>query len=127
MNKKLAPFSISKRLASFKHAIDGIKVLIKEEHNARIHLLACIVVIILGFLVTISLYEWLILLLTIAMIFTLETINAAIENLCDFIHIEEHQKIKKIKDLSSGAVLIAAIIAILIGGIIFLPKLVCFF
>ena len=115
-------FSISKRLQSFKYAFNGLKILVSEEHNSRVHIIAAIVVIILGFILSISAYEWIALVFAIGFVITMEIVNSAIENICDFISPEKHQLIKKIKDLAAAAVLLSAITAVIVGLIIFIPK-----
>lgn len=120
-NKK--GFSIRSRLLSFKYAFNGLRILFTEEHNARIHLVISTIVIISGILLNISSTEWLIILVLIALVLSLEIINSAIEYLCDLISPEWHKTIKKIKDLSAAAVLVAAIISVACGIIIFVPKL----
>ncbi len=115
-------FSVKKRLKSFKYAFNGLKILIKEEHNSRIHLLAAISVIVLGILFDITIYEWIAIVFTIGLVISFEIINSAIENIADFVSPEKHDKIKKIKDLSASAVLISAFCAVIIGFLIFLPK-----
>jgi len=120
MNEK---FSIKKRLKSFVFAWAGILVLLKEEHNARIHLAATIIVIFLGVWLNISKNEWGLIVLSLGGVWGMESINSAIENLADFISPEKHDKIKKIKDLSAAAVLFCAIAAATVGVIVFLPKL----
>jgi diacylglycerol kinase len=116
-------FSISKRLKSFKYAFNGLRILIKEEHNARIHLFATICVIIAGLFFNISMNEWIGVIFSIGLVFSLEIINSSIENIADFISPEKHEMIKKIKDLSASGVLISAITALIIGMIIFIPKI----
>ncbi|MBK5720526.1 diacylglycerol kinase family protein [Dysgonomonas sp. Marseille-P4677] len=116
-------FSIKDRLLTFKHISNGFRVLWKEEHNARIHIITSIVVIILSFVLKLSFMEWLIILVLITLVLSLEIINSAIENICDYISPEWHQSIKKIKDLSASAVFLAAIVSVICGIIIFLPKL----
>jgi diacylglycerol kinase len=116
-------FSIINRLLSFKHAFNGLSILIKEEHNARIHLVASICVIIACLVFKISLYEWIAIVFAVGLVFCLEIINSSIENIADFISPEKHEMIKKIKDLSASGVLISALTALIIGLIIFLPKI----
>lgn len=116
-------FSISKRLESFKYAFNGLRILIKEEHNARIHLFATICVIIVGLFFNISMNEWIGVIFSIGLVISLEIINSSIENIADFISPEKHEMIKKIKDLSASGVLISAITALIIGLIIFIPKI----
>src|SRR5690606_26082653 len=116
-------FSISKRLSSFKYAFNGLRILVKEEHNSRIHFLAAILVLIAGFLLKISALEWLIIIFAIGFVIANEIINSSIENIAYFISPDKDERIKKIKDLSAAAVLISAITAFIIGLIIFIPKI----
>ncbi len=120
---KPTTFSIAKRIKSFGYAINGLKVLLKEEHNSRIHILAAIGVVIAGFTFNISLYEWIALTFAIGFVIALEIINTAIENISDFVSPERHDSIKKIKDLAAAGVLIGALTAFTIGLIVFLPRL----
>jgi len=116
-------FSIKKRLASFKYAFNGLKILVLEEHNARIHLAAAICVILLGLFFNISALEWIAVSLVIGFVIACEAINSAIENLADFVSPEKNEFIKKAKDLSAAGVLVSAITAVIIGFLIFLPKI----
>lgn len=122
-DKENEKFSIKKRLKSFGYAFNGLKILFKEEHNARIHLVVTIIVVILGFLLQISAGEWLIVCILIGMVFGMEIINSSIENLCNYLSPEWDDKIKKIKDLAAAGVLVTAITAIIAGIILFIPKL----
>lgn len=117
-------FSLKRRFKSFKYAFNGLKILIKEEHNARIHLMATIVVIVAGFAFKISFNEWTAILLAIGLVFALEALNSSIENLADFVAPDINENIKKAKDLGAAAVLIGAIVAIVIGLIVFVPKII---
>ena len=115
--------STSKFFRSFKYAIRGIGTVFKEEFNARVHFLAALVVIVLGFVLKVAWVEWSILILVMGGVFTMELINTSIEGLADLYSMELNPKIKKIKDLSAGAVLVAAITSLIIGLVIFLPKI----
>ena len=115
-------FSISRRIKSFKYAFNGFRILIKEEHNSRVHLIVGVCVIISGIYFTISALEWITLILVISFVLAMEIVNSSIENICDFISPDKHQLIKKIKDLAAAAVLISVISAVIIGLIIFIPK-----
>ena len=119
---KSQKFSIKTRLKSFKYAFNGLKILWKEEHNARIHFLFVIVVLIAGFTFNISLIEWMLLIFAMGFVITTEIINSSIENLADFVESKQNPHIKKIKDLAAAAVLFSALTAIVIGLIIFIPK-----
>lgn len=113
-----------KRLQSFAYAFNGFLILIKEEANARIHLLATLVVVALGFYFDIAAMEWIALILCIALVFAMEFLNSAIENLADFVSPQKHALIKKAKDLAAGGVLIAAIAALVVGLVVFVPKFI---
>ena len=116
------PFSLKKRLKSFVYAINGVKILLHDEHNARIHALATLCVLWFGVYFNITSTEWIAVLFAIGFVFSMEMVNSAIENLCDFMSPDKHETIKKVKDLAAGAVLISAIIAAIVGSIIFIPK-----
>ena len=113
----------SKFFRSFGYALRGIMTVFKEEFNARVHFLAAIVAIVLGVVLKVAWFEWVILTLVIGGVFAMELINTSIEGLADLYSRELNPKIKKIKDLAAGAVLVAAITALIIGLIIFLPKI----
>lgn len=110
---------------SFKYALEGLFVMFKEERNARIHLIMAIGSIVAGVYFNLSLTEWIFLVFAISLVIALELINTAIENLADFVSPERNKKIKKVKDLAAGAVLVGAIGAFIIGLIIFTPKIIC--
>lgn len=117
------PFSVKARLKSFTYAFQGWKVLINDEHNARIHLVAAIGAIVAGFVLNISPGEWIIIVMLIGLVFAAEAFNSAIEYVCNFISPQYHELIKKIKDLAALAVLFIAISAFVSGLIIFIPKI----
>ena len=117
-------FSMKKRAKSLIYAFNGIRLLFLEEHNSRIHAVAAICAIIAGILLKILIIEWIALTFTIGFVFVVETINSSIENTADLISLEKSNKIKRIKDLSAAAVLISSLSALVIGGLIFIPKIV---
>jgi diacylglycerol kinase (ATP) len=110
------------RLRSLRFALRGAWLLIRTEHSIMVQIALGLMVTILGFFMHLSQIEWLIQLLAIGMVLVAESLNTAIEKLCDFVHPEYHKKIGFIKDISAGASAFAAIIAILIGLLIYLPK-----
>lgn len=120
-------FSIAKRLKSFTYAFNGLRILLKEEHNSRIHLFATICVVVAGFVFHISPLEWVAVVFAIGMVFGGEIFNSAIEDLADVVCLERDERIKKVKDLSAAAVLVSAFTALAIGLIIFIPKIVTLF
>ncbi len=117
-------FSILDRLKSFKYAFNGLKILFREEHNARVHFFIMALVIALSLFLDISNLEWVAVALSIGFVFMAEIMNTSIENMADFISPEIHPKIKIIKDLAAAAVIVSAITAVIIGFLIFLPKLI---
>jgi diacylglycerol kinase len=119
-----AKFSIRKRLASFKFAFSGLRNLFKHEHNSRLHLIAAILAIAMGFILGISREEWMILVIIIGMVFITEILNSAVESLADYVSPEYNSVIKRVKDYSAAAVLISAITSVIVGSIIFLPKVI---
>jgi diacylglycerol kinase len=106
-------------LKGFSYAFAGIWQMVLHERNFKIHVLAFIVVVSAGFYFQVTPNEWLILLLISALVLALETINSAIEKMCDLYTTETHPQLKLIKDIAAGAVLIAAIFAVVIAIIIF--------
>lgn len=127
MQKEKQTFSWKARAKSFVYAWDGIKALLRTEHNTYIHLASAALVVVLGLALNISRIEFLILIVVISMVIVAEVFNTAIEKTMDFISLEKHPQIKLVKDLASAAVLLAAIAAVVVGGIIFIPKLLRLF
>jgi diacylglycerol kinase len=116
-------FTVLGRLRSFRFAGEGIFSFLQKEHNAMLHFMATIAVITLGVLTGLSLGEWIAVLISIGMVWIAEMFNTCIEKLIDFIAPGYHQQIKFIKDVAAGAVLVAALIALAIGLIVFIPHL----
>ena len=114
---------ILSRLASFRHAFRGWMFVLRTQQNAWVHSLVATIVILLGLWLGLSPRDWAVLILTIAMVFTAEFINTAIEALVDLATQEKHPLAKVGKDVGAGAVLIAALAAILIGLLILGPPL----
>jgi diacylglycerol kinase (ATP) len=115
-------FSIRGRLKSFYYAGAGLKQFFRQEHNARIHLVAAIVVSILAWCLKVSQMEAVALVIVIGFVWVTEILNTCLEKAMDFITRERHPQIKIIKDLAAGAVLIATITAVIVGLFIFIPK-----
>jgi len=121
---KQEKFKIRARLESFKYAFDGIRTLFVNGHNSWLHFIAALLVIISGIAFRISATEWIAVIIAIGLVFSSEAINTSIEKLSDFVSPEKRGSIKEVKDLAAAAVLISAITAILIGLIVFIPKIV---
>ncbi len=111
------------RLASFRHAWRGIVFLVRTQGNARLHLAATILVIVLGVVLHVTRGEWCLLALAAGPVWAAEALNTAVEYLSDHVCMEHHERIGRVKDLAAGAVLLAAIAAAIVGGIVFGPRL----
>jgi len=109
------------RLRSFGHAFRGLKVLVQTQPNARIHALATLLVLAGGWLLRISPAEWALIALTIACVWAAEAMNTAIEFVVDLVSPDHHPLAAKAKDVAAGAVLLTAIGAAVVGGIVFGP------
>ncbi|SIS36820.1 diacylglycerol kinase family protein [Salimicrobium flavidum] len=107
----------------FRFAISGLGTIVKAEKNLKIHCAASIVVLLTGLYLSVSLVEWAILFLTMALVISFEVMNSVIERVMDFIHPSFHPEVKVIKDAAAGAVLVTAVFAVLIAIVIFIPKL----
>ncbi|HRB72915.1 MULTISPECIES: diacylglycerol kinase family protein [unclassified Flavobacterium] len=111
------------RLKSLVFAFKGAYKLITTEHSVMVQFSLAIVVTLAGFYFHISKEEWLIQTLAIGLVLSIEGLNTAVEKIADFIHPDYHQKIGFIKDIAAGAVFFAAMAAIAVGLIIYLPRL----
>ena len=123
MSKSKEPFTLKRRLQSFKYAFSGIRNLLVYEHNSRIHLIAAILASVLGIILHISPWQWAVLAIAVFLVFIAEIFNSAIEKLADVVSPGYHEEIKKVKDYCAAAVLLASILAIITGIIIFLPEI----
>ncbi|WP_086347383.1 diacylglycerol kinase [Candidatus Enterococcus clewellii] len=111
-------------IASLEFALQGVRTVFKEERNMRTHVLMGALAIIAGFLFQLNAMEWLWLLLVIFLVLIIEIINTAFENVVDMCtDFHFHPIGKKIKDMAAGAVLITACFSLLVGSILFLPKI----
>jgi undecaprenol kinase/diacylglycerol kinase (ATP) len=110
-------------LKSFRFALQGAVQFFSRQRNAKIQTVMGIAAISLGFIVSITPYQWLLVLFCIGLVISLEMINSAIEIFCDMVTTDFHPGIKIIKDVAAGAVLVAAIASLIIGLIIFIPAL----
>ncbi|MFC4778516.1 diacylglycerol kinase family protein [Paenibacillus sp. GCM10023252] len=108
---------------SFRYAASGVYYAISSQRHMRIHLAASLIVIILGLLLNLKRMEWAILLLTMAGVIASEMMNTAVEKTVDLVTSEYHPLAKAAKDVAAGAVLIAALFAVIIGLLILGPPL----
>ena len=110
-------------IPSFKNALRGIGLVFKSERNIKIQTVFGILVFILGIFFRITFQEWVSIAITIFLVLLTETINTAIEGTVDMITNEYSEKAKDVKDISAGAVLLSSISSVVVGIIIFLPKI----
>ncbi|NUY79551.1 diacylglycerol kinase family protein [Flavobacterium sp. MAH-1] len=115
---------VTGRLKSVKYAFLGAVKLITTEHSVMVQFGIGIAMSVLGFIMHISATEWLFQTLAIGLVMSIEGLNTAVEKIADFIHPQFHEKIGFIKDIAAGAVFFAAMTAIAIGALIYIPKFI---
>ncbi|MBR3488254.1 MAG: diacylglycerol kinase family protein [Bacteroidales bacterium] len=111
------------RLRSFLYAFAGLRLLLREEHNARIHATITVLVVVAGIVLRVSPVEWGVLVICIGMVLAAEAFNSAIERMANYLTTERDERIRDIKDLAAGAVLLCAIAAAVVGCVIFLQHI----
>ena len=116
-----------KLINSFKFAFKGIGSCIRCERNMKIHFTMMILVMLLGIILNISMWEWITCFILFGLVISLEMVNTAIEIVVDLVSPTFNERAGRAKDIASGAVLVNAIVAFIIGLIIFLPKVVGLF
>ncbi|MGI9543071.1 MAG: diacylglycerol kinase family protein [Cyclobacteriaceae bacterium] len=107
---------------STANALNGLSQAVKTELHVRYHLLAAIVVIVLGIITPITRNEWMIIGMLVGSVLTAALFNTAIEKLTDLVSPDKHPQAGLVKDLAAGAVLVIAIVAAFVGAFIFIPK-----
>ncbi|MBD3581242.1 diacylglycerol kinase [Flavobacterium selenitireducens] len=112
------------RLKSVKYAFLGAVKLLTTEHSVMVQFAIGIGMGILGFVMQISAFEWIMQIFAIGLVMSVEGLNTAVEKIADFIHPQFHEKIGFIKDIAAGAVFFAAMTAIAIGLLIYVPKFI---
>lgn len=123
MTPKKIKFSVKQFLNSFRYALKGLIVFFATQNNAFVHSIALIVVIVFGIYFELSTYEWMSLTFAIGLVFTAEIMNTAIEFLTDMVSPNQNEYAGKVKDIAAAAVLVASITALVIGAIVFIPKI----
>ena len=108
---------------ALKNSIAGIKHVFRTEKNLRIQAIFAIVAVLMAILLKFTLIEWAILVLLIGSVLFAEMLNTAIEVMLDLYIQEYNQGVKIAKDIASGAVLVTAIVSVMVGAILFLPKI----
>ena len=110
------------RLKSIGFAFRGAIKLITTEHSVMVQSSVAVIMIIAGFFFEIDRYEWMMQILAFGLVLGIESMNTAVEKIADFIHPEFHDRIGFIKDIAAGAVMFAALAAVAVGLLIYVPK-----
>jgi diacylglycerol kinase (ATP) len=118
------PLTFHSRIRSVRYALRGIRTMVASQHNAWIHAAATVIVVAAGLLVGLSAAEWAWIVLAIGSVWTAEALNTAFEFLTDVASPDFHPLAEKAKDVAAGAVLLSAIGAVIIGGLVFWPRVV---
>jgi len=116
-------FSILARFKSMRFAMDGFRTLLREEHNARVHLFLTMVALVLAAVLGFSAEKWVLLLLMIGLVWLAEAFNSAIEYLCNRVTTEQDEWIMRAKDVAAAGVLIASVVSFIGGLILYVPPL----
>lgn len=116
-------FTFTGRIRSFTHAFRGIALTLRSQQNAWVHAVATIAAIVASIAFGISRFEWCLITFAIAGVWVAEAMNTAFEFLCDVASPEFHPTVKQAKDVAAGAVLISALAAVVIGALVFGPRL----
>lgn len=114
-------FTLAGRLKSFSYALAGVGFMLRTQHNAWLHALATLAVIGLGAWLGVSASDWRWLAVAMAMVWIAETLNTAVEYVCDVLSPEYHLAVKHAKDIAAGGVLLAALAAAVLGTLTFWP------
>lgn len=116
-----------KLIKSFIYAFAGVKSAFKAEQNMKIHFFIMLLVIIIGLILKLTKWEWITCIILFGLVISAELMNTAIETLTDIAMPEKNPKAKLTKDVAAGGVLVMAIISVIIGLMIFLPKIIALF
>ena len=114
---------MKKWLISVGYACQGIIWFFQKDRNGKIELACAVITVLIGIILHIEAFEWCLVLLCIGGVLSAEMLNSSLEKLADQVTLERRPEIGKLKDMAAAAVLIIAIVAIIIGCIIFLPKI----
>ncbi len=120
----MARYDFKKQIRSFGYAWKGIKCCVGREQNLGFHLVASVCVVVAGVLLEITRTEWALIVLCIGMVTGAELMNTAIERLVDLVSPQRHPLAGQVKDIAAGAVLVCALAAAVVGGIVFMPYLI---
>lgn len=114
-------------ISSFKYAMQGILRAFKTERNLKIHASMMMIVLILGIIFKIAVWEWITCIILFALVIGAELLNTSIEEMVNLLSPEIRVHAKYAKDIAAGAVLIFAIASAIVGAIIFIPKILVYF
>ncbi len=114
-------------ISSFKYAMQGILRAFKTERNLKIHASMMMIVVILGVIFKIAVWEWITCIILFALVIGAELLNTSIEEMVNLLSPEIRVHAKYAKDIAAGAVLIFAIASAIVGAIIFIPKILVYF
>jgi diacylglycerol kinase len=110
-------------LVSFGNAFNGLRYALQTQRNARIHLTVTVIVLGIGFWLGLSLMEWCLVILSIGMVWMAELSNTVLENVVDLLSPDFHELARIAKDVKAGVVVVASFSAVLVGVLVFGPKL----
>jgi len=113
---------IKGRIKGMGIAIKGAWMLLKNEASIQVQAVIAVLITLAGFYFNISTSEWIMQIITIALVLSIEGLNTAIEELADFIHPDQDPRIGYIKDVAAGAVFFAAVAAVIVACLIYIPK-----
>ena len=117
---------LKNRIKAFGYAFSGLKESFLKETHMKLHLASAVLVVAFGLFLNVSKTDWLFLSLAITIVIAFEMINTALEKLCDVMQPEQDPKIKYIKDVAAGAVLVVCIFAVVVGIFVFSPYILKF-
>lgn len=120
------PIELHQRLKSFGHAWRGVLLMLNTQHNAWLHALATVLVVIAGGVCSLTRIEWCLVVLAVAIVWTAEALNTALEFLADASVPQFHPTVGRAKDAAAGGVLLCAVGAAVVGVVVFGPHLLAF-
>ncbi|MBI2475286.1 diacylglycerol kinase family protein [Candidatus Uhrbacteria bacterium] len=115
--------SVSRLIKSFSHALRGVRVVFKNEQSFRLQSFAAVAIVLFAIWFRVSVFEWIVLLLLIGLVLTLELINSVFERIVDTFKPRIHPIVRDIKDIMAATVLLMSLVALVIGVIIFSLRL----
>ncbi len=122
-NSKNNPYKNRTFLDSFRYAFQGVYTVFQEERNMRFHVLSTVAVLFVSLFLSLTLTEWLWILLVCFLVLVMEIWNTVAENLVDLVSPDFHPLAKKVKDMAAAAVLLTSLFSLIVGAIILFPKI----